>query len=34
MNDRMDIVYHYCGAETFFNIIKNATLWLSDIEGG
>jgi len=34
MNDRMDIVYHYCSVEIFFNIIKNATLWLSDIEGG
>lgn len=32
MNDRVDIVYHYCSVETFFNIIKNATLWLSDIE--
>lgn len=34
MNDRMDIVYHYCSAEIFFWYNKNVTLWLSDIEGG
>ena len=27
-----EILYHYCSTETFFNIIKNAKLWLSDIE--
>lgn len=27
-----DIVYHYCSVETFFNIITNHTLRLSDIE--
>lgn len=26
-----DILYHYCSLDTFFNIIKNRTLWLSDI---
>jgi len=26
-----DILYHYCSLETFFNIIKNHTLWLSDV---
>ncbi|KAF6578394.1 DUF2971 domain-containing protein [Paenibacillus sp. EKM212P] len=30
-NKKEDILYHYCGGEAFFNIIKNATLWLSDI---
>lgn len=25
------ILYHYCSVETFFNIIKGANLWLSDI---
>ena len=27
-----EILYHYCSVDTFFNIIKNAKLWLSDIE--
>lgn len=27
-----EILYHYCSTETFFNIKKNAKLWLSDIE--
>lgn len=26
-----DIVYHYCSVDTFYNIIKNASIWLSDI---
>lgn len=26
------ILYHYCSVETFFNIIANSTLWLSDVE--
>lgn len=26
-----EIVYHYCSVDTFFNIIKNASIWLSDI---
>lgn len=26
------ILYHYCSVETFFNIIVNSTLWLSDVE--
>lgn len=30
-NKKEDILYHYCGGEAFFNIIKNSTLWLSDI---
>ncbi|MNO79493.1 hypothetical protein D3C76_706630 [compost metagenome] len=30
-NKQEDILYHYCGGEAFFNIIKNSTLWLSDI---
>lgn len=25
------IVYHYCSVDTFFNIIKNSCIWLSDI---
>ncbi len=25
------ILYHYCGLDAFLNIIKNSTLWLSDI---
>lgn len=25
------ILYHYCGLEVFLSIIKNSTLWLSDI---
>ena len=31
-NYEEEILYHYCDTETFFNIIKNAKLWLSDIE--
>ena len=26
-----EVVYHYCSVDTFFNIIKNASIWLSDI---
>lgn len=26
-----NILYHYCGVDGFFNIIKNATIWLSDV---
>lgn len=26
-----EIVYHYCSVDTFFNIIKNSSMWLSDI---
>lgn len=26
------ILYHYCSIETFFNIIKSGSVWLSDIE--
>ena len=26
-----EIVYHYCSVDTFFNIIKNSSIWLSDI---
>lgn len=25
------VLYHYCSAETFFNIIKNDSIWMSDI---
>lgn len=25
------VVYHYCSVDTFFNIIKNSSMWLSDI---
>lgn len=25
------ILYHYCSVDGFFNIIKNATIWLSDV---
>lgn len=27
-----NILYHYCSVDTFFNIIKNNSVWLSDIE--
>ncbi len=30
--DEKYMVYHYCSVESFFNIIKNKTLWLSDAE--
>ncbi|HIW42839.1 MAG TPA: DUF2971 domain-containing protein [Candidatus Mediterraneibacter vanvlietii] len=26
-----EVVYHYCSVETFFNIVKNSSIWLSDI---
>ena len=26
-----NIIYHYCGVETFLNIIRNHTLRLSDL---
>lgn len=26
-----EILYHYCSLETFLNIIKNRTIWLSDV---
>ncbi len=26
-----EVVYHYCCVDTFFNIIKNSSIWLSDI---
>ena len=26
-----EILYHYCSVEGFFNIINNATIWLSDV---
>lgn len=26
-----EVVYHYCSVDTFFNIIKNSSIWLSDI---
>lgn len=26
------ILYHYCSVETFYSIIKNRSIWLSDIE--
>ena len=26
-----EIVYHYCSVDTFFNIIRNSSMWLSDI---
>lgn len=32
INQEEEILYHYCSAETFFNIVKNAKIWLSDIE--
>ena len=32
INQQDGILYHYCSTEAFFNIIKNAKLWLSDIE--
>lgn len=32
MKEKVETLYHYCSVETFFSIIKNASLWLSDIE--
>lgn len=29
--DRPEVLYHYCSVATFFNIIKNKSIWLSDI---
>lgn len=26
-----DILYHYCGLDTFYNIMKNHSIWLSDV---
>ena len=26
-----EVVYHYCSVDTFFDIIKNSSMWLSDI---
>lgn len=26
-----NILYHYCSVESFFNILKNSTIWLSDV---
>lgn len=31
-HSKEEILYHYCSVDTFFNVIKNAKLWLSDIE--
>jgi hypothetical protein len=31
MNGNEKILYHYCSVETFFNIVKGANLWLSDM---
>lgn len=31
MEAKNDIVYHYCSIDAFLNIIKTATLWLSDV---
>ena len=25
------VLYHYCGVQTFYNIIKNRSIWLSDL---
>ena len=30
--DNPQILYHYCSLQAFFNIIKNRSIWLSDIE--
>lgn len=27
-----NMLYHYCSVDAFFNIIKNASIWLSDVE--
>jgi len=29
--EEVDIIYHYCSLETFLNIIKYSSLWLTDI---
>ncbi len=26
-----DVLYHYCSLDTFFNIMKNRSIWLSDV---
>lgn len=32
MDDQIpDILYHYCSVSTFYNIMKNQSIWLSDI---
>ena len=25
------VLYHYCGLDKFYNIIKNNSIWLSDL---
>lgn len=30
--DDIDVLYHYCSLSSFFNIAKNKSFWLSDIE--
>ena len=30
--DNINVLYHYCSLSTFLNIIKNKSIWLSDIE--
>ena len=30
--DDLDVLYHYCSLPTFLSIIKNKSIWLSDIE--
>lgn len=32
MNNKEDLLFHYCSVETFFHIISGTKLWLSDIE--
>ena len=28
---RIDVLYHYCSLQTFYSIIKNKSIWLSDL---
>lgn len=31
MNKEVSTLYHYCSLETFYNIMKNRSIWLSDV---
>ena len=31
MNKKVSTLYHYCSLETFYNIMKNRSIWLSDV---
>lgn len=31
MSETPDVLYHYCSMNSFFNIIRNRSIWLSDV---